>query len=90
MYNVVLKQMKMVLQQNKFISIDCDEVTILDNQSWISMHAYVVENSRRQLVLLNLEKVVDGRIYNNITTVIICSFIDLGGLLVVDIVNKVV
>jgi len=54
------------------------------------MHAYVVENSRRQLVLLNLEKVVDGRIYNNITTVIICSFIDLGGLLVVDIVNKVV
>ncbi len=38
-----LKQMKVVLQQSKFISINCDEVTILDNQCWISMHANVVE-----------------------------------------------
>jgi len=49
MHNVILKQMKMVLQQSKFISINCDEITILDNQSWISMHAYVVENWTRQL-----------------------------------------
>ncbi len=54
------------------------------------MHAYVVENWRRQLVLLNFEKVVDGGTSNNIIVVIICSFIDLGGLLVVDVVNKVV
>jgi hypothetical protein len=54
------------------------------------MHAYVVENWRRQLVLLNLEKVVDGGIFNNIIIVIIRSFIDLGGLLMVDSVNKVV
>jgi DNA polymerase III delta prime subunit len=33
MHNVVLKQMKVVLQQNKLISINCDEVTTLDNQS---------------------------------------------------------
>jgi hypothetical protein len=52
MHNVVLKQMKMVLWQNKFISISCDEVTILDNQSWISVHAYVVENWRKQPILL--------------------------------------
>jgi hypothetical protein len=31
MHNVVLKQMKMTLQQNKFISINCDEITILNN-----------------------------------------------------------
>jgi hypothetical protein len=54
------------------------------------MHAYVVENWRRQLVLLNLEKVVDGSKSNNIIVHIIPSFIDLGGLLVVDVVNKVV
>jgi len=55
MHHVVLKQMKVVLQQTKFISISCDEVTTLDNQSWIFVHVYVVENWRRILVLLNLE-----------------------------------
>jgi hypothetical protein len=44
MHNMVLKQMKMVLQQIIFISINYDEVTTLDNQSWIYVHAYVVEN----------------------------------------------
>jgi len=42
------------------------------------------------LVLLNLEKVMDGGISNNIIVVIIFSFVDLGGLLVVDVVNKVI
>jgi ribulose bisphosphate carboxylase small subunit len=55
MHNVLLKQMKMVLQQTKFISINFDEVTTFDNQSWIFVHAYVVENWKRILVLLNLE-----------------------------------
>ncbi len=39
---------------------------------------------------MNLEKVVDRGTYNNLTTVIIHSLIDLGGLLVVDVANKVV
>jgi hypothetical protein len=41
MHNVVLRQMKVVLQQNKFISISCDEITII-NSVWIFVHAYVV------------------------------------------------
>jgi hypothetical protein len=56
LHSVVLKQMKMVLQQKFFISINCDEITTLDNQSWISMHVYLVENWRRQPILLNFEK----------------------------------
>jgi hypothetical protein len=47
MHNVVLKQMKLVLQQSIFISINYDEVTTLDNQCYISVHAYVVENWKR-------------------------------------------
>jgi hypothetical protein len=43
-HNMVLKQMKVVLRQRIFFSISCDEITIMDNQSWISVHAYVVEN----------------------------------------------
>jgi hypothetical protein len=89
MHNAILKQMKVVLQQIKFISINYDELTTLDNQSCISMHAYIVENWQRQLVLLNLERVVDKSTFNSITIVTICSFINLGDLLVVDVVNKV-
>jgi len=73
-----------------FISINCDEITILDNQSWISMHAYVVENWKRQPILLNLERVVDKGTSNNLTADIVRSFTNLGGLLVVDVANKVV
>jgi hypothetical protein len=62
----------------------------LDNQSWIFVHAYVVENWRRQSILLNLEKVVEGGTSNNFTATIVCSLINLGGLSVVNVVNKVV
>jgi hypothetical protein len=32
MHNVLLKQMKVFLQENKFISISCDEITTMDNR----------------------------------------------------------
>ncbi len=54
------------------------------------MHAYVVENWRRQPILLNLERVVDEGTSNNLIATIVHSFTNLGGLLVVDVVNKVV
>jgi hypothetical protein len=54
------------------------------------VHAYVVENWRRQLVFLNLEKVVDIGTSNNITVAIVYNLIDLCGLSMVDIANKVV
>ncbi len=39
---------------------------------------------------MNLEKVVDRGTYNNLTIAIVCFLIDLGGLSVVDVANKVV
>ncbi len=39
---------------------------------------------------MNLEIVVDEGTFNNLIDVFIRSFIDLGGLLMVDVVNKVV
>ncbi len=54
------------------------------------MHAYVVENWRRQPILLNLEKVVDENTSNNLITTIVCFLTNLGGLSVVDVANMVV
>jgi len=62
----------------------------MDNQSQISTHAYVVENWKRQLVLLNFEIVVNRGTSNNIIIAIVCSLTNLGSLLMVDVVNKVV
>jgi hypothetical protein len=38
----VRKTTKVVVQNAKFISFTCDEVTSMDNASWASVHGYVV------------------------------------------------
>jgi hypothetical protein len=35
MHNVIVKQIVLLVQHVRFLSISCDEVTIFDNQSWI-------------------------------------------------------
>jgi hypothetical protein len=37
-----------------------DEVTTINNQSWISIHCYVVEHWRQVSILLTLEQLVEG------------------------------
>ncbi len=54
------------------------------------MHAYVVENWKKQPLFFNLERVVDRGTSTNIIVVIVYYFIDLCGLSMVDITNKVV
>ncbi len=44
MHDAILKQIENGFATKHIFSIDCDEITTLDNQSWISTHAYVVEN----------------------------------------------
>ncbi len=53
------------------------------------MHANIVESQKRVPILVNLERVVDGTTFGNLIVVIVYSLIVLGGLLNVDIVNKV-
>jgi hypothetical protein len=62
----------------------------LDNQSWIFAHAYVVENWKRILVLLNLEWVVNGTTSDNLIIAIVCFVNQLVDMLGIDIANKVV
>jgi hypothetical protein len=54
MHGIVLRAIKVFVQTTYFILVSCDEVMTLDNQSWLSVHVYVVEQWRRVLVLLNL------------------------------------
>jgi hypothetical protein len=41
----------------KYLALSCDEVTMIDNQSWISIHSYVVQNWYHIPILIYLEQV---------------------------------
>ena len=60
-----------VLVGANYVALTCDEVNTIDNGSWISIHAYVVQNWSRVPYLISLEKVVEGSSSDNLTQVII-------------------
>jgi len=63
----------------------------VNNKSHISSHAYVVlEIGKKNPILLNLERIVDGGTFNNLIPMIVHSFFIFGGLLKANIINEFV
>jgi len=87
---VVLVATKTTIQIVNYISINYDKVTSIDNQSWISIHAYVVEDFKRTPILVNLKWDTEGCTTNNLTKMIWNSMKGFGGLFDHDLVTKVV
>jgi hypothetical protein len=54
-YELVVNKTKSLVEGVKFISHSYDEVTTCDQQSSVSIHAYVVENWQRIPLLLSLQ-----------------------------------
>ena len=71
MYAEVRTAISRVLVGANYVALTCDEVSTIDNGSWISIHAYVVQNWSRVPYLISLEKVVEGSCSDNLTHVII-------------------
>jgi hypothetical protein len=90
MHNVVLRATKVVVQKSPFISISCDEVTTIKNQSWLSIHVYVIKEWKNVLIMLNLQHVVDGTTSDNLTSLIVKSLMEFGGLSETNLANKLV
>jgi hypothetical protein len=57
---VVLITTKEVIMASSFLKISIDEVTTIDNQSWILVHFYVVVGWKQMPILLTLEHLVEG------------------------------
>ncbi len=57
------------------------EVIIDDNQSWISVHAYVMHAWKRIPIPLTLQHIVEGGNVDNLTTIIVQAFMQQGGLI---------
>jgi hypothetical protein len=62
------------------LSLTCDEISTIDNQSWLSIHAYVVQNWLRIPIFLSLGHVVVGSGVDNLTQVHMQALMHQGGL----------
>jgi hypothetical protein len=72
---VVLIAIKKVIMASSFLYIFVDEMTIVDNQSWICIHCYVVVGWKRMPILLTLEHLVKGGATTDIKNVILATLI---------------
>jgi len=50
----VLNFLKNVVGKTSFVSLNANEIIIIDNQSWISIHVYLMQAWTRVLILLTL------------------------------------
>ncbi len=69
-----MKQIQTIVTKASFLSLNVDEVIIVDNQYWISMHAYVMHACKRIPIILTLYHVVEGGNVNKIIVVIAQTF----------------
>jgi hypothetical protein len=76
------------VRASRFISLSCDEVTSIDNGSWISIHCYVVQNWSRVPILISLERVQDQATSTNLLNLILSAVKHKGGVYGGDLVQK--
>ncbi len=67
----ILKQTQTTIVGENFLFLNVDEVIIIDNQSWISVHAYVMHAWKRNHILLTLHCVVEGGNAYNLIIIIV-------------------
>jgi hypothetical protein len=79
MYMQVQDTIVKAIQSTRVIACSCDEVTTIDNDSWICVHAYIVDSWIKVPILLYVETIVDGSSCNNFIEVIMVALMKVGG-----------
>jgi hypothetical protein len=90
MANAVSQKTMQVLSDANFLSISADEVTSVDNTSWLSLHVYACQSWKRVPILLSLQRMVDGGGTDAVREMITSSLKFHGGLLESQIAKKLV
>jgi hypothetical protein len=65
----VLKIIQSVVVGDKFVFLSVNDVTIIDNRSWISIHVYVMQAWKKLHVFI-FQRVFGGGNVDNLTLVI--------------------
>ncbi len=77
------------IQATQFIAVSCDEVTTIDNSSWICIYVQV-QSWVKIPILLQVECIMDGLGNNNLTKVIIVTLIRCKGFIREDVSKKLI
>jgi hypothetical protein len=74
----------------RFFAVSADEVTTIDNGTWISITLYYISEFARRSFMVTLEHVEEGASSNNLTRVIIKAVTSLTGMSRSDIASRMV
>jgi len=79
-YMEVLHKANWIIFNAPYLVLSFDEVIIIDNISWISVHCYIVQDFVWWHIFVSLEHVIKvGSISTSLTTLIMGSFMEKGG-----------
>lgn len=78
--NVVQAKKMEIVSVAPYFLVSCDKVTTLDDQSWISIHVYMICDWERMSMLLTLEHITEGNGIANISKMIVDAHTNQGGL----------
>jgi len=90
MYIVLLEATKTTFVATPFIVVSVDEVTMIDNTQWLSIHLYVVQKWRSIPILLCVEAVSSFATSDNILSLMVKCMLYFSGLGVKKLVRKLV
>jgi hypothetical protein len=88
-YMEVLHEANRVIFNASYLVLSFDEIIIIDNISWISVHCYIVQDFVWWHIFVSLEHVIKvGNIFSSLTTLIMGSFTEKGAVLKKQITEK--
>jgi len=73
-----------------YVAFSCDEVFTMDNQSWLFVQCYLMQNWVRILILISLDPIIEGSGSDNLTKVIMEALMIGGGVATDQIVQKLI
>ncbi len=88
MHQEVLRVTRAIVGITHYVVLSSDEVFIVDNQSWLFMHYYVMQNWVKIPILIYLDWVIEGSRSDNLTKVIMEALMIGGGVLKDQIAQK--
>ncbi len=71
MHGIVLEATKSIVGTTNYFSLTYDEISTIDNQSWLLIHAYVVQNWLRIPIFISFEHVAMGLGVDNLIQILI-------------------
>jgi hypothetical protein len=80
MHQVVMSATRTTIQATHYVVLSYDEVSTVDNQSWLSIHCYVAWNWVKIPILISLDRVVASSRSDNLIEVIMEALMISGGL----------